>query len=91
MNKKTSKKAQGMSINIVIIIVLSLLALAVVAYFFIGGFESSGDAISETAAGAKEGLDANKITSDLDELSNLYKCKVGEIYNSKDKTCNKKE
>ena len=70
--KTKTNKAQGMSINIVIILVIALLTLAVVGYFFIGGFESSGGAISETAEGATGGLDTDGLTKDLGNIGKIW-------------------
>lgn len=44
-----NKKAQGLSINTVILVILGLITLVLVAYFAIGGFQKSGTSISQVS------------------------------------------
>tara|TARA_Y100000310_G_C20435417_1_gene693487 strand:- start:149 stop:409 length:261 start_codon:yes stop_codon:yes gene_type:complete len=65
-------KAQGLSIQTVIVLVLVLMVLTVVAMFFLGVFEKGGGAVGETTSTVTGKLNKDSISEDIDIFDEMW-------------------
>ena|GEM_PF-5080681 len=68
----TNRKAQGISINIIVILVLALMALLLVGGFFTGWFSRAGGGISEVGTGAVNASGEANISGKLKSITSIW-------------------
>lgn len=73
-------KAQGMSINVIILMILALIVLVSVAYFFLGGMQKSGGELENASSSVTSGLDP--IKTGAKELGHMFDCEKGQHWDT---------